>query len=218
MKRAYRLIFAAAIWLALAVNYWTLLQAAPVGPLRMLVVFLSFFTVLSNLLAALALTLPAIAPASPAGRLLDQPELRAAIMVYIVIVGVIFHLALLPYLSSEPAQRSAEIALHYVAPVAFVIDWLAFTPHGRLRWRHAVEWLAYPILYAVWTLGHGWVTGYWPYPFVDGARLGTAGVLANMGVLTLVFLGLGLIVVLADRALGRIFRGNGTGDTRRSPA
>ena len=65
-------------------------------------------------------------------------------------------------------------------PVAFVLDWLWFTPKGRLRWIDPVKWLAFPLIYGGWTLVHGLATHWWPYGFVDVDALGLGRV--NRGV------------------------------------
>jgi hypothetical protein len=56
----------------------------------------------------------------------------------------------------------------------------------------AVVWLGYPLVYAAYSLIHGAVTGFYPYPFINVSNLGYDKLLINMAVLVLVFLGLGL--------------------------
>lgn len=58
----------------------------------------------------------------------------------------------------------------------------------------AVVWLGYPLVYAAYSLIHGAVTGFYPYPFIN---------VSNMAVLVLVFLGLGLALIGIDRRMGR---------------
>ena len=47
------------------------------------------------------------------------------------------------------------------------------------------------------------MTGYYPYPFINVGNLGYDKVFINMGVLVLVFLGLGLALIGIDRRMGR---------------
>ena len=67
----------------------------------------------------------------------------------------------------------------------------------------AVVWLGYPLVYAAYSLIHGAVTGFYPYPFINVSNLGYDKVLINMAVLVLVFLGLGLALIGIDRRMGR---------------
>ena len=58
--------------------------------------------------------------------------------------------------------------------------------------------------YAVFSLIHGAVTGFYPYPFLSVTQLGYARVLLNMSLLTAAFAVLGLILVGVDRVLGAV--------------
>ena len=84
-----------------------------------------------------------------------------------------------------------------------LIDWLAFTPNGRLRWIDAGKWLAFPLIYGGWTLLHGALGGWYPYWFIDAGELGLGRTLMNFGGLLAFFGVIGLIVVAIDRTLGR---------------
>lgn len=74
---------------------------------------------------------------------------------------------------------------------------------GDSRSSAAVVWLGYPLVYAAYSLIHGAVTGFYPYPFINVSNLGYDKVLINMAVLVLVFLGLGLALIGIDRRMGR---------------
>jgi hypothetical protein len=93
-----------------------------------------------------------------------------------------------------------------VAPTLYVIDWLLFVPKGTLKFRSAFVWLLFLVAYAVFSLIHGAVTGFYPYPFIDESKLGYDQVLTNMGGLVGAFAGLGLVLIGVDRGLGRIKR------------
>ena len=70
-------------------------------------------------------------------------------------------------------QLFFERVLHYVTPPLFVLDWLLFVPKGERRLEDRLRLaLGFPPLYAVWTLVHGALTGWYPYPFLDVAELG----------------------------------------------
>jgi len=75
-------------------------------------------------------------------------------------------------------------------------------PKGTLNFRSVFAWLVFPIAYGAWSLIHGAVTGFYPYPFLDVAKLGYEHVLRNMGALVLVFAVLGLGLIATDRRLG----------------
>lgn len=202
--RLYRGLFAVVGWGALALQYGLLPRTNPgSGAGELTLNFFSFFTILTNLLAALALTGPALAPDSPLGRWSRSEGVRAAVAMYIVVVGVVYHLLLAQTWNPQGWQKVADTLLHTVMPLAFVGDWLLFTAKGRLRWIDAVKWLAFPLLYGGWTLAHGAMTGWWPYWFVNVSELGLVRAAANFAGLLIFFLLLGLVVVAIDRAFGR---------------
>ena len=63
--------------------------------------------------------------------------------------------------------------------------------------------LVLPIGYGIWTLLHGAVTKWYPYPFVDVTQLGLVRVLANLGGLLALFAAVALALVIADRKIER---------------
>ncbi|CAN5289631.1 hypothetical protein BH10PSE2_BH10PSE2_28400 [soil metagenome] len=129
--------------------------------------------------------------------------MRASVAMYIAVVGLIYHFILAPHWHPTGGTLIANVLLHYVMPVAFVIDWLAFTPKGRLRWIDPVKWLAYPALYGAWTVCHGLVTHWWPYDFINVDKLGWDGFAVSATITAVFFPFVGLIIVAIDRTFAR---------------
>lgn len=205
--RLWRAAFAVIGWAALALQY--LLMAAPADgwavATRTLQYF-SFFTILSNILVALALTGPLLKPTRRLARWTASPAFRAAVTTYILIVGVVYHFMIAPYWRPEGLTLAVNLVLHYVMPIAFLLDWLWFTQRGDLRWFDPVKALVFPLVFGVWTLGHGLATHWWPYGFVNVDALGLGRVLTVYGGLLAFFLLVGLALVGLDRALSRTRR------------
>lgn len=204
MARLYRALFAGLGWFALILQYGLMLKGDPqTGAGELTLNFFSYFTILSNLMVALALTAPAVAPRSRLGRWSLSESVRAAVTMYIVVVGVVYHFLLAPTWNPQGWSLLANTLLHYVMPIAFAVDWLAFTPKGRLRWVDPARWLAVVLFYGGWTLLHGKLSGWWPYWFVDVDQLGLSKVTVYFAGLLIFFLIVGLVVVAIDRAFGR---------------
>ena len=201
---AWRAVFAVIGWLALAGQFVVFVEAWTVaGVLERLEKYFSYFTILTNILVALALTLPLLAGASRAGVWSRSEGVRAGVTMYAVVVGVIYHLLLRATWEPQGFQIVTDTLLHTVMPLAMLIDWLAFTPKGRLRWIDAGKWLAFPLAFGAWSLVHGAIGGWYPYWFIDVGELGYARVVLNLGGLLAFFAVVGLIVVAIDRTLGR---------------
>ena len=204
MARLYRAVFACVGWFALILQYGLTISGNPhMGAGELTLNFFSYFTILSNILAALALTAPVVAPNSRLGRWSASEGVRAAVAMYIVVVGVVYHFLLAGIWAPQGWSLLANNLLHYVMPAAFVVDWLAFTPKGRLRWADPVKWLVPVLIYGGWTLLHGKLSGWWPYWFTDVDKLGLGKVMLYFAGLLVFFLIVGLIVVAIDRTFGR---------------
>lgn len=204
MARLYRAVFACVGWAALGLQYGLMLSGNPhMGAGELTLNFFSYFTILSNILVALALTAPVVAPNSRLGRWSASEGVRAAVAMYIAVVGLTYYFLLAGVWDPQGWSLVANNLLHYVMPIAFVVDWLAFTPKGRLRWVDSLKWLVAVLIYGGWTLAHGKLSGWWPYWFVDVDKLGLSKTLAYFSGLLIFFLIVGLIVVAIDRAFGR---------------
>lgn len=206
--RVWRGVFALIGGAGLIGQYVLLTQAEVRSSLGPTVVFFSYFTILTNILVALALGIPALAPNSRPGRWAVSPGVRAALAMHIAVVGLIYHALLAGTWNPQGAQLWIDQILHTVMPLAFVLDWLLFTPRGRLRWSDPLVWLIYPLAYGAWCLIHGQIGGWYPYWFIDVSALGWGRAMTNLGGLLVFFLGLGLAVVAIDRALSARTKGD----------
>jgi hypothetical protein len=193
--RIYAAVGASLSWFALALQFYLMLAASASGPaarLGAVITFFSFFTILTNILVALLFTVVVFQPRF-------RPSLQAGTVVYISIVGIIYQLLLRHLWDPQGAQWVADMLLHALIPLAYVLYWLLFAPRAGLHWKDAVAWLAYPGLYLIYILARGAISGLYPYPFVNVNELGYAGVLARSAMLLLLFLGTGLLVVALAR-------------------
>jgi hypothetical protein len=160
----------------------------------------SFFTVLSNVLVAVT---ELWLVARPAGRGRTFAAVRMSAVVGITVTGVIYVSLLQGLVDLAGWASITNVVFHYVAPIAGVLGWLVFGPHPRFTDAVLGLSLIFPGLYVIYTLWHGAVTGWFPYPFVDAGALGW-GVAIRNGVLVLVLLlGVGVLYRWLDRLLGR---------------
>ncbi len=145
--------------------------------------FFGYFTNLSNLFAAFVLLYSAVLSSSRNTPTRDV--VRFVSVMNMTVVGVVFSVllrnvdlgALLPWVN---------VVLHYVMPVAVVIDWILIPPASRLHGRHLLLALIFPALYLVFSLLRGANFGWYPYPFLNPAKVGGyAGVAAySLGIAT----------------------------------
>ena len=204
MQTWYRVVAAAIGWFVIGLQYYLIASKPDVTLAEAAIRMLSFFTILTNILVALAMTLPWLAPESKLGAFFSRPSVRTAIASYIIVVSAVYYAILRKLWNPEGLQYLADTIEHCVAPALYIVDWLVFVPKGTVSARSVPWWLLYPVGYAAFSLIHGAVTGFYPYPFLEVTQLGYERVLLNMGVLTAAFAVLGLILVGTDRLLGAV--------------
>jgi len=199
MTTSLRALAAAIGWFAIVLQYW-LVITGDIGPdpLNRTINFFSYFTILTNIFAATLMSASVLAP----GSFSDRAGVRTAVATYIIVVGVTYHLILRNLWNPQGWQWIADMSLHYVTPILFVLDWLFFAPKRALSWWSAMIALAYPLVYMGWTLWHGSWSGFYPYPFVDVSKIGLEKALVNAGGMTITFLVLYLVLTGIKRVIG----------------
>ncbi len=154
----------------------TLLPEEDPGLAVRLLRFVSYFTILSNVLVAVV-TLPLVRDPTHDGRL--WRVLRLDAVVCIAVTAVVHWLLLRPILDLEGAPLVADLLLHVVVPLLALVGWLVAGPRRRVDRADVLPALVLPVAWLVLTLGRGAVTGWYPYPFLDVGELGYPGVVLN---------------------------------------
>ena len=165
--------------------------------------FFSYFTILSNILAATMLTVAALRPEEPRPWL-TRPRAATAIALYMTVTGLVYVFILQSLWNPQGWAFVADSGLHHVMPVLVVLCWLAFVPKGTLAPRAVPAWLIFPLLYGVYSLARGPFADWYPYPFIDAGKLGYSQTALNIVLLLVGFIVLAGIYVALDRALAGI--------------
>ncbi|MDQ6702595.1 MAG: Pr6Pr family membrane protein [Pseudomonadota bacterium] len=207
-QRGCAAVIAGLGWFGLGVQLYFNIQDALVKNLPVaghLLDYFSFFTIETNLLVALVLTIFCARP--QAERFLTRPSVKSALVVYIIIVGVVYAVLLRNLWHPHGLQLLADLLLHDAIPFLYPFYWLAFLSKGSLRWSDPAWWLVYPVLYFLYSMLRGAAFGTYLYPFFDAAQLGFARVWVNGIVLLAAFIGLGVVLTAIDHALSSDDRG-----------
>ncbi|HRF09366.1 MAG TPA: Pr6Pr family membrane protein [Xanthobacteraceae bacterium] len=196
-------ILAAIGWFALVLQFRLVLGVnanAGIGPGETFVRFFSYFTVLTNTLAASALTSVMLGHSHA---FLTRPRVQTAIAVYITIVGSVYFLILRHLWQPQGPQWLADTLLHYVMPALYVLFWLFFVRKETIIWRDSLVWLIFPLAYVCAVLARGVPSKFYPYPFIDANELGYLQIAGNSAVLLAAFLAAGVLYVAISRSLSR---------------
>jgi hypothetical protein len=204
--RIYAIVTAILGWFALALQcYLTVTLSISNGKTLFagLITFFSYFTILTNLLVAVVLSLSVWAPNARWGNFVSRATVQSGTAVYIAIVGIVYSLLLRQIWNPQGWQKLADVLLHDLIPLLYVAYWVIFVRKNSLLWKDALWWLTYPAAYFAYTLLRGAASGWYPYPFVDPSALGYSRVSMNAVMLLAAFLLMGLLVVGIGRWMGR---------------
>ena len=106
-------------------------------------------------------------------------------------------------LSSRGMAAYTNLSLHYIIPIAFLVDWVLTEMYHVYQWKNTLFWLSYPIFYLILTLILGSITGTYIYPFLDLNAMGTELFALVCVILAAFFLLLGALLVFLNKTIRR---------------
>lgn len=175
-----------------------------------------YFTAVTNVIVLAWLTVVMLATLrdlvrrGPRGVTNPSPEIHGAVLMAVTVVMLVYTVVLVPQLTEDPSYQAYTLTdslVHVVTPVLVVLDWLLFTPKGRMRWRDPFLWAILPLGYLAFAFVFGAFGGEFepgvtfPYPFMDVATLGVGGVALWILALAVTLEIVGFAYVAVDRAL-----------------
>ncbi len=194
--RVFSAIGAIVAWSAVILQLYLIIVNRTVSIPETLLRFFTFFTILCNILVAICFTVLALKPGFEKGSFFSRAGVLSAATVYIAVVGTVYQLILRSLWEPEGLQMIIDELLHSVMPAYTILFWFLYVPKLTLRWQQILPWLIFPLCYLIIILLRGAVAGYYPYPFVNVARLGYTRVFLNCGMVLLVFLFFSAVLVV----------------------
>lgn len=193
-------------WIALGLQYYILIHNASANGLSAVQVtgrFFGYFTVLTNLLVAISLSVRLLFPLSRAGKFFSAFPVSTAIAVYIFIVGLGYNILLRHLWQPQGLQFAADELLHDIVPGLYVLYWLFLVKKEKLQWKYLFTWLSYPLIYLCYALLRGAIDGWYPYPFINVKEIGYGKLLINATGLLLAFCIVSSLFILIARKIYR---------------
>jgi hypothetical protein len=196
-RRIYEVVCALSAWTAVVLQF--ILMLNPDVPVtRTIIHFLSYFTILTNLLVAITFTVRLFSPVQSKA-LINSASFVSAVTVYILVVGIVYNTVLRALWAPDGTQMIVDEMLHTVNPLLCLLYWLFFVRRSELKYKSALKWLIYPVVFLVYSLVRGRFVNWYPYPFLDVNALGIERVLVNSLFVAALFLTLGLILVALSK-------------------
>jgi hypothetical protein len=190
-------------WFAIMFQLFLIVENRELSVLATVVQFFSYFTILTNILAALCYTILLRSSEGRSYSFFSRSTTLTATAVYIAVVGLTYNFVLRQLWAPQGLQRLVDELLHLVCPLLFLGFWALFVPKRELQWSAVWPWLWYPFIYLVYVLIRGALTGLYPYPFMDVNVLGYPQVLIHSVFVTLAFLGFAFLFVAIGKAGNR---------------
>ncbi len=162
--------------------------------------FFSFFTNLSNLFAAIVLILGAFQLIGHRQPSASTDLIRGIAVVNMVVVGIVFSV-LLRDVDMGYLLPWVNTVLHYIMPIAVVLEWLSQPPRTEMGIRHVLLSQVFPLFYLVYVLARGAIVGWYPYPFLNPANVGGYGGVAAyvIGIMVVFVVAAGSLFTLGNK-------------------
>jgi hypothetical protein len=186
-RKTSTIVLACMTWFSIALQYF-LSTGSTIN-------FFSFFTIQCNLLIAISLTVTLFIPLSKPGTFFSKLSVQSAIALYIFIVALVYNIVLRGLFVLTGWHWFVDNMLHVVIPVLYIAFWLVYRSSGKLKWTDGIYWIAYPLVYLLYSLFRGSMVEWYPYPFLHAGNLGYPTVLINIAMVIVLFLVAGLAVI-----------------------
>jgi hypothetical protein len=199
--KIYLAVLVIAGWFALIAQFYININSKAASIAEIIIRYFSYFTITTNLIVSVCCSILLLKPNSTRDGFFSRQKTLTAITVYIIIVGIIYNSILRFIWNPQGLQRVVDELLHSVIPLLFLIYWLLFVEKKKLHWQALLPWLTYPVVYIIFILIRGSVSGFYPYPFINVTQLGLQKALINAAGIALVFVTVSLLFITIGNRL-----------------
>ena len=99
-----------------------------------------------------------------------------------------------------------SVLFHIILPLMYLIDWILFYEHKKIKWYYPLISVSFPIIYAIFIFIRAWILDFnpeapyiYPYFFLNLHELGVVGVMKWIGILAIVFIVIGYVIFGLDK-------------------
>lgn len=159
-----------------------------------LVEFMSYFTILTNLLVSVYFT-ALLFSGNNTYQFAQKASTGTAITVYILVVGLVYQTLLRNLYAPQGLFLLSDNMVHGWMPLFTLVYWIKYVYGQQIGWKVMPLWLVYPLLFLFYSLIRGHFSQWYPYPFLDVVKLGYTQVWLNSGGMSAVFIILSAIMI-----------------------
>ena len=183
MKRKFETFGFSIGWFAIIAQFYLILENRQADIPETIIRFFSFFTILTNILVALFLTTSVFRLKKFPFDLFLAKGTLTAITAFIVIVGLVYQIVLRQIWEPTGLQYIVDELLHTIIPLFMLGYWFFNIRKEDLLLKPVFNWLIYPSIYLIFIIVRGYLSGYYPYPFLNINEIGYQSVFINITVI-----------------------------------
>jgi hypothetical protein len=158
-----------------------------------------YYTMQTNIIVSVWLILAIVWYNKPESLKKITGPLKGAFTLYITTTFIFFAILLQIFYRPTGFAAFSNIILHYVTPIAFIVDWVLTETKLKYKWNYLPYWTIYPLCYLLFSFIHGSLTGDYIYPFLNINQLGILGYSLSIFLLVSSGLGLGSMYIAINR-------------------
>ena len=134
------------------------------------------------------------------------PLLKFIGLLAILLTFIIFNFMLAGDREPELNFYINSVLFHIILPIMYLIDWILFYEHKKVKWYYPLVSVSFPVIYAIFIFIRAWILDFnpeapyiYPYFFLNLHELGVAGVIKWILILSVVFIIIGYAIFGLDR-------------------
>ncbi len=140
------------------------------------------------------------------GLCMSAPTFNFMCVIMILVTFLVYNVLLSDeYTVIEYFTTMSNMIMHVILPIMFILNWVLFCPHGKMKLYQPLLCLFMPLVYVAFVfvraafIDHASASVVYPYFFLDAGELGAIGVLTWIAVLLVIFVAIGYLFFVFDR-------------------
>ncbi len=176
--------------------------------------FYLYYTNLSNyiclgMMIAIFISTLKFANKKEDGYITLAPKFKLMCVIMILVTGLVYNILLAKENTVfEYFTSIGNLILHVILPIMFVLDWILFYEHGKVKWYYPLLCTIMPLIYVAFilirsgiinaTIGDSYTGLLYPYFFLNLAELGWGGLIGWVFGLLVIFIIIGYLFYAFD--------------------
>lgn len=134
------------------------------------------------------------------------PLLKFIGLLAILLTFIIFNFMLAGDREPELNFYINSVLFHIILPIMYLIDWILFYEHKKVKWHYPLISVSFPVIYAIFIFIRAWILDFnpeapyiYPYFFLNLDELGVMGVIKWILILSVIFIIIGYVIFGLDK-------------------